>query len=595
MRDYSFVPGVATLINKCVVPVSILIDPTSTQSFVLRRGESIKVLVHNSKELLNFQHQCDKIDLIAPVSFTHAGAGGSIEEDEILALIQENNTQILYPSLARKLNIPESLPNEIKMIVYTPEGDVALKDLPADLTEQLNKKLEMVTEKSANPRIYGISEDGEQTLYFATQTHNAYSIAQRDASGRFQINDGIAPKQAINKSQLDSAILNLANTKEQNVFEDLNTFKESVQFNKGLESDGNISVTNSVIKILNNSNNAEGLQKDYVTQYDTDKIIFEENISSYTLGFPRDSGTFLLNKFKYSEFSSSEDSDSWKLTDGTKGLELRYQDDNSLANIYIEKDYLEISDINGTGTAKISLASNIITLDSENREGGHKIIRITPDNLIIGNSTDSSLVEIDSNSAKFNNRPKVRDNGNYIDVAISSDLGNYATIQSESTDHYYSQLANENGIISARIFKNGEEDTQNLIIDKDGIKILGKKVVTEDKLTEQPSLYKHTLVSLIRIDGANFSLITNLLSYRKEAYTSLESLPVTNMENIESSIIATDSDGNSYKSQISASYYSDRVYVSGVYIKSDSTISTLQNTLVTMVTAIESYSPIKIA
>lgn len=70
----------------------------------------------------------------------------------------------------------------------------------------LDKKLDKVTVESANPQLYGVSEDGEQTMYFATQTPSANTVPLRDASGRFQVADGVAPKQAVNKEQLDKKI-----------------------------------------------------------------------------------------------------------------------------------------------------------------------------------------------------------------------------------------------------------------------------------------------------------------------------------------------------------------------------------------------------
>lgn len=485
-------------------------------------------------------------------------------------------------------------------------GDVSKEYVDSNL----EKKVDKIQGTSANPRIYGVNEEGGQITYFATQTPNANTLPLRDASGRFQVEDGVAPKQAVNKSQLDSLnnsisgqLENFASLNEQNTFTASNVFAEEIQTNKGLTSDGNISITNAVLKIMDNSDNGDGTQKDYVVQYGVDKILLEENGSNFILSIPKKSGTMALIEdipanqipFKYSEFISSNDGDAWKLNDNSKILGLNYQDENSHANISLEKDYIELSDINGTGTAKVSLASNVITLDSENMEGQHKIIRITPDKLTIGNSTDNSLIEIDSNSTKFNNRPQVRDNGNYINVALADDLNNYAAVQSESADNYYAQLSNENGIISARIFQNGSDDTQNLTIDKTGVKVLGKKVATEDQLNNKlDALYSHKLVSVIKIDNINYSLVTNFISSKADAYTVLSDLPVIRMENINAVLIATDSDGNTYKSQVAASYYTDNIFISGVYIKPDASIAALQNSQVTIVTAIEAYIPVKI-
>ena len=155
------------------------------------------------------------------------------------------------------------------------------------ITKNLDLKLDKVTEGSLNPKIYGVNENGEQVTYFATQTPTANTLPMRDASGRFQVADGVAPKQAVNKSQLDSAVNGFVKADEENRFTAPNTFTEAALFDKGLNSDGSISVTNSVFKVLNNSLNSDGTEKDYVAQYDADKITIEENTAEYVLEFPK--------------------------------------------------------------------------------------------------------------------------------------------------------------------------------------------------------------------------------------------------------------------------------------------------------------------
>lgn len=586
---------------------------------------------------------------------------------------------------------------------------------------QLATKVDKITNTSANPRVYGVTENGEQSTYFATQTPNANTVPLRDASGSFQVADGVAPKQVVNKSQLDLKLdskggtitgdlavqgdLTITGTtkSEKNkslIVEDnvivTNANKVSLQallsglaINKGAdatygimydpaddavkfgqgtldkdnkfafsENEGlplavrdkadkltnahflkwdsasnkltdsgyaaddfvdtttqqsiagmktftdevhfgathfskDLSIDGASVKIFNT-------QKDLVTQYKPDSITIDNGTGSsatqYVLTIPKKNGTLAVDAFKYSSFNSSTDGDTWTLSDSTKNIELKYQDDNSYSSILVEKDYAEMLDINGTGTAKINISSNIITLDSETKEGQHKLIRVTPDKISIGNSTDTLLMEIDSSSAKFNNRPQVRDNGNYVNVALASDLDNHVFSQSETADKYYAQLSNNDGIISARIFKNGEDDVQNIIISKDGVTLLGNKIVTENQLTSKAAtLYDHCIVSAIKVDNVNCSLATRFMSTKSDAYTVLSDLPLTRMENIAATLIVTDTDGNSYKSQVTASYYADRIYVSGVYIKSDATVAALQNAQVDITTAIEADSVEKIA
>lgn len=314
---------------------------------------------------------------------------------------------------------------------------------------------------------------------FTFNANEGQPVAIRDDSSKFNANHFIKWNDE-QKKLVDSGYLaeDFVDVATQQSIAGMKTFTDEVHFGTTHFSK-DLNVDNAAVKIFDN-------QKDLVTQYKSDSIVIDNGTGSsavqYVLTLPKETGTLLLNKFKYSTFGSSTDGDSWNLIDGTKSLEIKYQDVNSHSSIFLEKDYIELSDINGTGSAKISLASNVITLDTVNGSDKHKIIRINPDKVSIGNSTDTPLVEIDSLSAKFNSRPQVKDNGNYVDVALKSDLDNYVPTQSESADKYYAQVTNENGIISARIFQNGGEDVQNLTIDKNGVKVLGKIIATTDSL-----------------------------------------------------------------------------------------------------------------
>ena len=314
---------------------------------------------------------------------------------------------------------------------------------------------------------------------FTFNANEGQPVAIRDDSSKFNANHFIKWNEE-QKKLVDSGYLaeDFVDVVTQQSIGGIKTFTDEVHFGTTHFSK-DLNVDNAIIKIFDN-------QKDLVTQYKSDSITIDNGTGSsavqYVLTLPKETGTLLLNKFKYSTFGSSNDGDSWNLIDGTKNLEIKYQDVNSHSSIFLEKDYIELSDINGTGSAKISLASNVITIDTVDSSDKHKIIRVNPDKVSIGNNTDTPLVEIDSLSAKFNNRPQVRDNGNYVDVALKSDLDNYVPTQSESVDKYYAQITNENGIISARIFQNGGEDVQNLTIDKNGVKVLGKNIATTDSL-----------------------------------------------------------------------------------------------------------------
>lgn len=118
--------------------------------------------------------------------------------------------------------------------------------------------------------------------------------------------------------------------------------------------------------------------------------------------------------------------------------------------------------------------------------------------------------------------------------------------------------------------------------------------VNRGELNSKFTYYNHNISSFIKIASVGYSLVVNFPSTKSDAYTSLVDLPVTRMDNINATLITTDSDGNSYKSQVTASYYTDKIFVSGVYIKSDATSSVLLNTQVEIVTAIETDNVVKI-
>lgn len=266
----------------------------------------------------------------------------------------------------------------------------------------LDKKVDKIESTSANPRVYGVSEEAAQTTYFATQTPDAHTIPMRDASGRFQVADGIAPKQVINKGQLDAAMEAVAKLADVNVFTEMNTFAESSQFNKGLESDGNVSVTNAVFKVMNNSDNGDGTNKDYVALYDANKINLEENGSKYELVFPKKSGTFATIgdlsaalDLKVSEFKNVAELDSsidtWQLTDDNSMISLLHDDDTSTTAINLSKGHIGLQtyeEKNGdTESAVIAFDSGTITLGVNDTA-----------------TEKSTTLTIDENGATLNNK-----------------------------------------------------------------------------------------------------------------------------------------------------------------------------------------------
>ena len=286
------------------------------------------------------------------------------------------------------------------------------------ITKNLDLKLDKVTEGSLNPKIYGVNENGEQVTYFATQTPTANTLPMRDASGRFQVADGVAPKQAVNKSQLDSAVNGFVKADEENRFTAPNTFTEAALFDKGLNSDGSISVTNSVFKVLNNSLNSDGTEKDYVAQYDADKITIEENTAEYVLEFPKKSGILATLSdvsgrsldLKHSEIvnvdTTSSKEDAWKLTDDDASLSIYHKNTISQTGFTLSKNYAALqateTDDNTTSSALISFSSDSISLGVNNQaENKSSTITITKDGVEIDGAHVASVGDVAGKVDKF--------------------------------------------------------------------------------------------------------------------------------------------------------------------------------------------------
>jgi hypothetical protein len=186
--------------------------------------------------------------------------------------------------------------------------------------------------------------------------------------------------------------------------------------------------------------------------------------------------------FKNSTFESTENGslkeDTWKTIDSDTTLLMQHQNDNGHSGFNVSKNYTEMSSTlttNGAITStKLAVTNDTATMKSEDGAGNSKQFKMTPSEML------------------FSERPKVTTNGTTSeDVAIKGDLQNYVPTQSELTNgaKVYSQVTNENGAVSIRVFENGDADLQNISVTKDGVTINGKKPLT----SIQP-LYKHELV-----------------------------------------------------------------------------------------------------
>lgn len=321
-------------------------------------------------------------------------------------------------------------------------GDVSKEYVDSNL----EKKVDKVQGSSANPRIYGVDESGNQTTYFATQTPNANTVPLRDASGRFQVADGVAPKQAVNKEQLDALgttidekIAGVAMLAEQNTFTDLNTFKEATQFDKGLESDDNIVITNAVLKVMSNTENGDGTQNDHVARYKATGIHLEENGNAYDLELPQKSGIIATLAdvvggdipFQYSEFVTESVLDSkedgWKLTDDDADIAIYHQNTTSQTGLTVSKNHIGIQatedvDTDKTDAAVIALSADTISMYVNGAD-----------------STSSTSLLIDKDKAQLNGS----------NIATATDLeGKLNVLEESAVNQVYAKTQNGNEGIS---------------------------------------------------------------------------------------------------------------------------------------------------
>lgn len=294
-----------------------------------------------------------------------------------------------------------------------------VEGVPKDyVDEHLSKKVDKIESLSANPRLYGVSEAGSQTSYFATQTANAHTIPMRDASGRFQVESGLAPKQAVNKEQLDAAIEATAKLAEPNIFTEQNTFTSEVKFYGTVEHTSNVNITNGFLKILDSND------KDYVTTYNVDNIKVEENGNKYTLAFPTQSGTLALmgdittkiNEkvgFKYSELKNEDvlnngaiqKEDVWKTGDPDAALVVQHVDSTNQSGLNISKAFAEIGvhafAEQSTEASQIMMTPSGVTITGTRGGDTYTTVIINPDGATLNGEQIATEKTVDAKVARI--------------------------------------------------------------------------------------------------------------------------------------------------------------------------------------------------
>ena len=287
-------------------------------------------------------------------------------------------------------------------------------------TGDVSGKLDKVTTTALKPRVYAIKEDGGQTTYFATASTDANTIVMRDESKHIAVEDGVAPKQAVNKSQLDTKVTiptsvttgnllqwdaennilvdsgvstnSIVSLEEDNTFSGVNTFSADVIFNNAIEANSNINVNNAFVKTTDTT-------KDIVTKYSANGISLEENGDSIThnYAFPRSSGTLGVTSHSVisNEDTTDHKIDTWKTTDSTATLAIYNQQDNRQTSVQVEDGYGSIA---YTGTAgnmtRVAVSDGVIILSNSTSAGIQNTLTLTEDSVNINNKKIATVDDI---------------------------------------------------------------------------------------------------------------------------------------------------------------------------------------------------------
>lgn len=230
--------------------------------------------------------------------------------------------------------------------------------------------------------------------------------------------DALAEKNP-NKEYLITDDDTYAELAEDNKFTGLNTFAEAAQFDRGIDSDGNVSVSNAVVKIMNSSDNGDGTNKDYVAQYDADKINLEENGTAYEFLFPKKSGTFAMIEdlsgasidLKHSEFVNVDTADSkedaWRIKDDDASLSIYHKNSISQTGLAVSKDYIGMQSVEeveegGKTSSVLSFSADSISIGvsntSDNKSG---TITVTKNGVEIDGARVASIGDVAGKVDKF--------------------------------------------------------------------------------------------------------------------------------------------------------------------------------------------------
>lgn len=301
-----------------------------------------------------------------------------------------------------------------------------------DGTTPSDSKLDKVVTTALKPRVYGITTDGGQTEYFATPSADANTVVMRDESKHIAIEDGIAPKQAVNKSQLDKK-LDIAGgdiTGDLSIAGNVNitgvaTHTAEAIFSNGLESEAPVNVNHSFVKITNTDN-------DIVTQYSANSISLEENGDTvvYNYAFPRASGTFAITQHSTikNEDTASDNVDAWSTTDTTSSIAIHHTTTDGKSEVLVQNGYAGITNTSTTHSSRVSVGDGVVLLTAQGTTAGagQTSLSITEDGIKV-NDKDIALKD-DTPTAVIITSPEGATSGTVTNAEIAilrKNLSNY--------------------------------------------------------------------------------------------------------------------------------------------------------------------------
>lgn len=292
--------------------------------------------------------------------------------------------------------------------------------------------------------------------YFESAVY-AKLFAKHVGTAEVHVDTALSPESehAVQNKAIYNALLDKASLIEENTFFGKQTFNAETLFDAVIESNADVNITNHSVKISDSTNS-----KDIVAKYSADGITLEENNQeAKVLTFPKVSGTFITSndfELKHSAIKNVDQNgdkeDSWSSNDIDASITIYHKNGSAYTGLAVSKDYAAMSYTGTDGTASVSISSNNVSIDSENTEGAHTIISLTPDSAKINNKNI-----ITESGGTFEERPHVKTNGATSPIVIQDDLQNYVQSQSQSDSIYYSLVDNANGIFSVHMTRTADD------------------------------------------------------------------------------------------------------------------------------------------